>query len=266
VITWACDLTNALDHLHSHKIKHRNVRAENVYVFEQFRLKLGNFGFPNEKHNMDTTNDDLVAPEVFLSHGYFFASDIFSFAVTFYRMFLREAFSISKSVYHMICAVVDSMKRDSNNASNTSVHQAVENLLDRCTKMNFQNRISSVELSMEINRILCCLGGDERSKLSKSSFDFIGTDAERSSVSSNSKPALLTSGSSLISCDSLFNNTSPLKIKLQKVSSRSDQVFNIPFRFPFTATDTSEIVDKRNKLLFAPKKSNSVSGVIVILT
>ena len=52
-LSWLCDIASALAHLHSRKVKHRDVKAENVLLFYGFHSKLCDFGL-SKQHFSET--------------------------------------------------------------------------------------------------------------------------------------------------------------------------------------------------------------------
>jgi hypothetical protein len=72
-LAWLCDLADAIKFLHSRGIKHRDIKAENMLVFERFRIKLCDFG-PAKQHLANITAESKVgtfcfmAPEIRIGH------------------------------------------------------------------------------------------------------------------------------------------------------------------------------------------------------
>ncbi len=95
-ICWLCDLAAALEYIHKKDVKHRDIKADNLLVFLDMRIKLGDFGL-SKKHlanrdNSTTTMGTMVftAPEIRFGEHSQFASDIFSFALTAVQIFTRS--------------------------------------------------------------------------------------------------------------------------------------------------------------------------------
>lgn len=87
MVTWQRDIAYALRFLHIHNIKHKDIKAQNILVFDMFHIKLGDFGFAKEhlgNSNSTTGGGSLafMAPEVKDGYPSSFASDIFSFGMT----------------------------------------------------------------------------------------------------------------------------------------------------------------------------------------
>lgn len=96
VVAWLCDLADALKFIHSRDIKHRDIKAENMLVFERFRVKLCDFG-PAKQHmtHAETVESrvgtfSFMAPEIRVGGSSEFASDIFSFAMTAVQLLTRK--------------------------------------------------------------------------------------------------------------------------------------------------------------------------------
>jgi serine/threonine protein kinase len=98
-MAWICDLADALRYLHDKKVKHKDIKAQNILVFRMFCIKLGDFGFAKEHHTLVNNNQSthagtlaFMAPEVLLGVARSsFASDIFSFAMTAVQIMTRRS-------------------------------------------------------------------------------------------------------------------------------------------------------------------------------
>jgi TPR repeat protein/serine/threonine protein kinase len=94
-VAWLCDLADAMKFLHSKNIKHRDLKAENLLVFENLRLKLCDFG-PAKTHLGNLTAESRIgtfcfmAPEIRLGKVSELASDVFSFAMTAIQIISRK--------------------------------------------------------------------------------------------------------------------------------------------------------------------------------
>ncbi len=89
-LDYACQICNAVDHAHRHRVLHRDLRPANVIVTEQGLLKVADFGTSRflEIAAHGTTvigSPPYMAPEQFQGKAVF-SSDIYSLGVTMYQM------------------------------------------------------------------------------------------------------------------------------------------------------------------------------------
>lgn len=90
----------ALDHIHSKRILHRDVKAQNVFVARDGTVRLGDFGIScalNKTGDMARTimgTPFSLAPELCLGHSYDAKSDVWALGCLLYQlMTLRHAFT-----------------------------------------------------------------------------------------------------------------------------------------------------------------------------
>jgi serine/threonine protein kinase len=169
VLSWLTDLASALEHVHSRKIKHRDVKAENLLVFEDLIVKLCDFGMAKEHcvskrtTKMTPGTEGFKAPETLVEQGSFYSSDVYSWAMTAYQMFVRKPPVASHSVQQKIDAIMKKLSEDPEVANNKAACEAFRHLLEHCMQLDYKERPSSNHLCNEINRVKQMFGGDLRS-------------------------------------------------------------------------------------------------------
>jgi len=89
-LDYTCQISNAVDHAHTHGVLHRDLRPSNVIVMESGLLKVADFGTSRflEIAAHGTTvigSPPYMAPEQFQGKAVF-ASDLYSLGVTMYQM------------------------------------------------------------------------------------------------------------------------------------------------------------------------------------
>jgi serine/threonine protein kinase len=95
ILAWLHDLACALQFMHSHNIKHKDIKAQNILVYRMFQIKLGDFGFAKQHIvNVNTTtwggSIPFMALEVRNGYQSTLSSDMFSFAMTAAQIMTRN--------------------------------------------------------------------------------------------------------------------------------------------------------------------------------
>ncbi len=96
-LSWLSDLSDALKHVHSKFVVHKDVKCENLLVFNNLKVKLCDFGLA--KHNVAGAQSSVagggtgcfMAPEIRNGLKSTPASDLFSFAMTAVQLLTRAS-------------------------------------------------------------------------------------------------------------------------------------------------------------------------------
>lgn len=86
---WFTQICLALEHVHSHKILHRDIKSENIFLSDG-RIKLGDFGI--SKLIEDSVAKTFIgtpyyiSPEIVQNLPYSYKSDIWALGVVLYEM------------------------------------------------------------------------------------------------------------------------------------------------------------------------------------
>jgi len=87
---WMIQLINAVAYLHSHKIAHRDLKAENVLLFKENVVKITDYGFCKQSIDLSETfcgSKSYSPPEILEGTNYdIFKADIWSLGVVGYVM------------------------------------------------------------------------------------------------------------------------------------------------------------------------------------
>ncbi|CAK79249.1 unnamed protein product (macronuclear) [Paramecium tetraurelia] len=81
-------LLEGVNHLHSHKIIHKDLKYDNVLITQDGTVKIIDFGLSQigEATNIRSGTGGYIAPEVFLNQAITSKSDIFSIGVIFHKL------------------------------------------------------------------------------------------------------------------------------------------------------------------------------------
>ncbi|KAL4505408.1 hypothetical protein ABPG72_002470 [Tetrahymena utriculariae] len=92
VLDWFIQICLALEHLHTNKIIHRDIKPKNIFLTQQNCIKLGDFGVSKElEYTKQLLSSKIgtpyyVAPEVFGGLKYSYEADIWSLGVVLYEL------------------------------------------------------------------------------------------------------------------------------------------------------------------------------------
>ena len=135
-LMWINNLIDALVHIHSKNVKHRDVKSGNLLVYNEFKIKLSDFGFSKDSNASSKTSivgtGGFIAPEILYGQGSYCASDIFSFAMTVVEIITRSAPNVNKHYNDRITTACDGfLARD--DFKKEDIHSFKELLLE-CVK------------------------------------------------------------------------------------------------------------------------------------
>ena len=92
ILNWFTQICLAIKHLHDRKIIHRDLKAGNIFLTTQGRIKMGDFGISRvlshtrEKAKTMVGTPYYLAPEIVQNQPYGFAADVWSLGVLAYEM------------------------------------------------------------------------------------------------------------------------------------------------------------------------------------
>eukprot|EP00981_Chlorochromonas_danica_P004280 scaffold862_cov154-Ochromonas_danica.AAC.1 len=206
VLGWLNDAIGALCFIHEHEVKHRDVKADNLLVFHNLRVKLCDFGLAKQ-HSSEKKESTMIggtssfmAPEVNDGKGSSYASDVFAWAMTAMQMILRRVPDRSRrSLSSWMGEVMGAVGKDQDLmslSSSAEVASGFEKLLTQCLQAEPTNRPSASTVSDLAQDMLTKTGGDPRHKLSpgdKSYIESIVRSAEEKSSLAVSEVTSLSS-------------------------------------------------------------------------
>lgn len=115
-LKWMRQIADAVSHLHSRNVVHRNLKPDNVLLTATEDVKLGDFGLARQYIALTRTQVQnnyapyymqsevgtkyYMAPEVFSSRGYSAKADVFSLGVLLYAILERDHVIIGGKAYY----------------------------------------------------------------------------------------------------------------------------------------------------------------------
>jgi TPR repeat protein/serine/threonine protein kinase len=167
VIAWLTDVADALNFLHQREIMHRDMKAENMLLFERLSIKLCDFG-PAKHHLSSVTADDnsgticFLAPEVRIGQVAELSADIFTFAMVAIQIMTRKNPKIDNFKSQVIEALMKTTIPNPN--VNRKLHALLTNCIAYDANVNPANiRPNSQHVFLTLKDILeNDLGGDPR--------------------------------------------------------------------------------------------------------
>jgi serine/threonine protein kinase len=95
MLSWLCDVSDALKYMRSKHVKHKDIKAENILVYRMFHTKICDFGLAKEQ-DLDCTSSTcagtlvFMAPEIRDNGESTDVSDVFSFGITALQIMNRQ--------------------------------------------------------------------------------------------------------------------------------------------------------------------------------
>eukprot|EP01031_Cornospumella_fuschlensis_P046381 gene46381-56797_t len=174
LLAWGCDMADALCHIHSLKVKHRDLKAENCRLSLDLQLKLCDFGTAKRQEtslrnagSSATVAGTLafMAPEVLGRKGSDFSADVFSWAVAMVQILTRSAPSTEAATADLVESALSRLPQTSSaiiaNALGDLLHSCV--YYDEKVLNSHRQRPSAAEVFRRMTQLLRESGGDPRS-------------------------------------------------------------------------------------------------------
>eukprot|EP00462_Mataza_sp_D1_P017941 CAMPEP_0175134858 /NCGR_PEP_ID=MMETSP0087-20121206/8404_1 /TAXON_ID=136419 /ORGANISM="Unknown Unknown, Strain D1" /LENGTH=915 /DNA_ID=CAMNT_0016417451 /DNA_START=180 /DNA_END=2925 /DNA_ORIENTATION=- len=93
---WLVQICLALEHVHDHKILHRDIKTPNIFLTEEDKVKVGDFGVARSlSHTKEQANTTIgtpfyLSPEMCKSESYNLKSDVWSLGVVMYELMQKK--------------------------------------------------------------------------------------------------------------------------------------------------------------------------------
>jgi serine/threonine protein kinase len=181
ILGWLSDLALALEFIHSKKVKHRDVKSENLLVFPDMKVKLSDFGLAKQhssyKSSATTSSSGttaFMAPEVLSRQGSGFASDIYSWAMTSYQMIMRQVPTVDKSSSDLMRIALNQVQSEFTDSEKQFPQlDRFRMLLSRCIELVASSRPSANYVVESLKDILSSVGGDPRRKVNSEDRNYL---------------------------------------------------------------------------------------------
>merc|ERR550514_47647 len=114
VLDQAIDMADGMEYLHDKKILHRDLKSQNIWLDENLKCKIGDFGMSrlNTNKTMTLCGSPLwCSPEILRSERYSFPADVFSFAIILWEAFHWAEPYTELTVMEIIVAVTQRNER-----------------------------------------------------------------------------------------------------------------------------------------------------------
>ncbi len=143
----ACQILDALAHAHQHRVIHRDIKPDNIFILPGGQAKLADFGIARLSEEPSLTSDGQVfgtpsymSPEQIEGRSIDHRSDLFSLAVLLYEMLVGRKPFIGDSVISITYAVMNAEPPPMN-----GVPMGVEQVIRRALNKNPLGRQTGAE-------------------------------------------------------------------------------------------------------------------------
>ncbi|XP_062213259.1 serine/threonine-protein kinase STY13-like [Phragmites australis] len=154
VVQLALDLARGLSYLHSKKIVHRDVKAENMLLDRKRTLKIADFGVARVEAGSEMTGQTgtlgYMAPEVLQGQSYDHKCDVYSFGILLWETYCCAMaypnYSLADISYHVVkLGIRPDIPR--------CCPRALADIMARCWDGNPDNRPEMSEVVAQLERI-----------------------------------------------------------------------------------------------------------------
>lgn len=249
-------IANGMSYLHSHKIIHRNLGLNSIFLDEFLLPKIGNFGFSTRVHTVKTItmqstsgikgNPSYSSPEVLEHDEYTNASDVYAFGMIVYElMTLKKPFK--NNSYHDVYKEIVIKRRRPKIDEN--IPECYRQLIEVCWSTNPEARPSFED----IERILRT---DEKfitEKVDKNGFFQYVQDIEKETVDFFERKRVvqledLIEKKSRVEEDEIKNENNEDEEAIENIENEVDRLINIKSFNPIKIGLVNGLLPKKEKV------------------
>ena len=166
IFSWLINISSIIAFINSKDILHRDVKADNVLVFNAFHIKLTDFDcakFINEEFEyIGEGTMNFLAPEIrFGDESASFSSDVYSLGMTFLQILSRSYPDSSSGINEKIESVIDMFfNKYPDLKERNLLKSSLIDLLKECLNTQRDKRPTAEDVSYRMNSILSSDGSD----------------------------------------------------------------------------------------------------------
>ena len=148
-------ISSGMSYLHSHKILHRNLNPDSIYVDEYLHPKIGNFELSSRIHTLESMTFQSISglkgrpsyssPEILQRNQYSESGDVYSFGMLVYELITGEIpFKGNDSINYIMDEVIMKSKRPE---INDEVEECYRELIEICWSQEPSDRPTFSEIT-----------------------------------------------------------------------------------------------------------------------
>ncbi|KAK8847086.1 hypothetical protein M9Y10_019664 [Tritrichomonas musculus] len=148
-------ISSGMSYLHSHKILHRNLNPDSIYVDEYLYPKIGNFELSSRIHTLESMTFQSISglkgrpsyssPEILQRNQYSESGDVYSFGMLVYELITGEIpFKGNDSINYIMDEVIMKSKRPE---INDEVEECYRELIEICWSQEPSDRPTFSEIT-----------------------------------------------------------------------------------------------------------------------
>lgn len=141
-----------MSYLHLHNIIHRDLKAANILIDDNFHPKITDFGFSKSCDSNTLTQSGLkctplyAAPEVIVSTEYTKAGDVYSYAILLYELFTKSEPFNNLSMFQIFRSVGNGTRPE----ITADIPEIYKELIENCWKQEPEERLTFDQIASQL--------------------------------------------------------------------------------------------------------------------